>query len=231
MTELDRIPHMFGTMVFNESAMAKYVSCEAVVSWKQCLKDGTSLPLQTANAIADGMKAWALEHGVTHYTHWFQPMTGYTAEKHDSFINPRGDGIALSFSGKELVRGEADASSFPSGGMRAIFEARGYTTWDCTSPAFVKNNTLYIPTCFCAFNGDVLDKKTPLLRSTDCVARAASRLLRVLGQEAGITTSVGAEQEYFLIPHELFRLRPDLRLFGRTLFGARPPKGQELDDH
>ena len=170
MTEQNRIPHLFGSLVFNETAMAKYVNCDAVVSWKQCLQDGTSLPLQTANAIADGMKAWALEHGVTHYTHWFQPMTGYTAEKHDSFITPTDSGkILMEFSGKNLVQGEADASSFPSGGLRATFEARGYTAWDPTSFAFIKDGSLCIPTVMCSWSGEALDKKTPLLRSMDAI--------------------------------------------------------------
>ena len=234
MTELDRIPHMFGSMVFNESAMAKYVSCEAVVSWKQCLKDGTSLPLETANAIADGMKAWALEHGATHYTHWFQPMTGYTAEKHDSFLTPAESGkVLMTFSGKNLVRGEADASSFPSGGLRATFEARGYTAWDPTSFAFIKDGSLCIPTVMCSWGGEALDKKTPLLRSMDAINKQALRVLRLFGdnQTRKITPNVGAEQEYFLLDKELYLKREDLRLCGRTLFGAKPPKGQELDDH
>ena len=234
MTAQERIPHLFGSLVFNETAMAKYVSCDAVVSWKQCLKDGTSLPLQTANAIADGMKAWALEHGATHYTHWFQPMTGYTAEKHDSFITPAASGrILMEFSGKNLVQGEADASSFPSGGLRATFEARGYTAWDPTSFAFIKDGSLCIPTVMCSWSGEALDKKTPLLRSMDAINKQALRVLRLFGdnQTQKVTPNVGAEQEYFLLDKELYLKREDLRLCGRTLFGSKPPKGQELDDH
>ena len=234
MTAQERIPELFGSMVFNESAMARYVSSDAVVAWKQCLKDGTSLSLQTANAIAEGMKAWALEHGATHYTHWFQPMTGYTAEKHDSFITPAPGGkILMEFSGKNLVQGEADASSFPSGGLRATFEARGYTAWDPTSFAFLKNGSLCIPTVMCSWSGEALDKKTPLLRSMDAINKQALRVLRLFGDEQTrkVTPNVGAEQEYFLLDKELYLKREDLRLCGRTLFGAKPPKGQELDDH
>lgn len=230
----DRIPSLFGCQVFNEDTMAKYVSCEAVVAWKQCLKDGTSLQLHTANDIADGMKAWALEHGATHYTHWFQPMTGYTAEKHDSFITPASGGkVLMEFSGKELVRGESDASSFPSGGLRATFEARGYTAWDPTSFAFLKDGSLCIPTVFCSYSGEALDKKTPLLRSMDAVSRQAVRVLRLFGdtQTTKVVPNVGPEQEYFLLDKELYNRREDLKLCGRTLFGAKAPKGQELDDH
>ena len=230
----ERIPSMFGCQVFNEDAMAKYVSCEAVVAWKQCLKDGTSLQLETANDIADGMKTWALEHGATHYTHWFQPMTGYTAEKHDSFISPvPGGKVIMDFSGKELVRGESDASSFPSGGLRATFEARGYTAWDPTSFAFLKDGSLCIPTIFCSYSGEALDKKTPLLRSMDAVSRQAVRVLRLFGdnQTTKVIANVGPEQEYFLLDKELYMQREDLKLCGRTLFGSRAPKGQELDDH
>ena len=230
----ERIPGMFGCQVFNEDTMAKYVSCEAVVAWKQCLKDGTSLQLNTANDIADGMKTWALEHGATHYTHWFQPMTGYTAEKHDSFITPVSGGkVIMEFSGRELVRGESDASSFPSGGLRATFEARGYTAWDPTSFAFLKDGSLCIPTIFCSYSGEALDKKTPLLRSMDAVSRQAVRVLRLFGdmQTTKVIANVGPEQEYFLLDKELYNQREDLRLCGRTLFGARAPKGQELDDH
>ena len=227
-----RLPELFGTMVFGDEVMRERLDGEAYAALKKTMENGEPLTGEVADAVAAAMRDWAMERGATHFTHWFQPMTGITAEKHDSFLEPAGEGkILMEFSGKTLIKGEPDASSFPNGGLRATFEARGYTAWDPTSPAFVKEGTLYIPTVFCSFGGAVLDKKTPLLRSTDCVARAASRLLRVLGQEAGITTSVGAEQEYFLIPHDLFRLRPDLRLCGRTLFGARPPKGQELDDH
>ena len=234
MSEQERIPTLFGSLVFNEDAMAKYVSCEAVVAWKQCLKDGAPLQLETANDIADGMKAWALEHGATHFTHWFQPMTGFTAEKHDSFISPVGGGkVIMDFSGKELVRGEPDASSFPSGGLRATFEARGYTAWDPTSFAFIKDGSLCIPTVFCSYSGEALDKKTPLLRSMDAVSKQAIRVLRLFGdtQTAKVTANVGPEQEYFLVDKALYNRREDLRLCGRTLFGAKPPKGQELDDH
>ena len=234
MSEQERIPNLFGSLVFNEDAMARYVSCEAVVAWKQCLKDGAPLQLETANDIADGMKAWALEHGATHFTHWFQPMTGFTAEKHDSFISPVGGGkVIMDFSGKELVRGEPDASSFPSGGLRATFEARGYTAWDPTSFAFLKDGSLCIPTVFCSYSGEALDKKTPLLRSMDAVSKQAIRVLRLFGdtQTAKVTANVGPEQEYFLVDKALYNRREDLRLCGRTLFGAKPPKGQELDDH
>ena len=234
MKEFEKIPSLFGINVFNETAMAKYVSCDAVVAWKQCLKDGTSLQLDTANEIAEGMKNWAIEHGATHFTHWFQPMTGFTAEKHDSFISPAPGGKAImEFRGKELVRGEPDASSFPSGGLRATFEARGYTAWDPTSFAFIKDGSLCIPTVFCSYSGEALDKKTPLLRSMDAVNRQAVRVLRLFGDTTTkkVTASVGPEQEYFLVDKELYNQREDLKLCGRTLFGAKPPKGQELDDH
>jgi len=230
----ERISDLFGSQVFNEAAMAKYVTCEAVVAWKQCLKDGTSLTLQTANAIADGMKVWALEQGATHYTHWFQPMTGYTAEKHDSFISLAENGKAImEFSGHELVRGESDASSFPSGGLRATFEARGYTAWDPTCFAFIKDGSLCIPTIFCSYSGEALDKKTPLLRSMDAVSKQAVRVLRLFGdfQTNKVIANVGPEQEYFLVDKNLYNQREDLKLCGRTLFGSKPPKGQELDDH
>ncbi len=234
MREQERVPILFGSQVFNEDAMLQYVSSDAVAAWKQCLRDGTPLQLDTANDIADGMKAWALEHGATHYTHWFQPMTGYTAEKHDSFISPAGHGkVMMEFGGKELVRGEPDASSFPSGGLRATFEARGYTAWDPTSFAFLKDGSLCIPTVFCSYSGEALDKKTPLLRSMDAVSRQAVRVLRLFGDKetTRVTANVGAEQEYFLLDKVLYEKREDLRLCGRTLFGAKPPKGQELDDH
>ena len=228
------IPALFGSLVFGEKAMEKYVSAEAVAAWRQCLHDGTPLQLPTANDIADGMKTWALEHGATHYTHWFQPMTGFTAEKHDSFISPAGTGkVIMDFGGKELVRGEPDASSFPSGGLRATFEARGYTAWDPTSFAFLKDGSLCIPTVFCSYGGDALDEKTPLLRSLDAVSRQAIRVLRLFGdtETTRVVANVGPEQEYFLVDKEFYNKREDLRLCGRTLFGAKPPKGQELDDH
>jgi len=229
----DEMLELYGRDVFSDSAMRKYLPGDTYKQLRKTIDLGRPMDPALADNVANGMKRWALDKGATHYTHWFQPMTGYTAEKHDSFINPRGDGIILSFSGKELVRGEADASSFPSGGMRATFEARGYTTWDCTSPAFVKNNTLYIPTCFCAFNGEVLDKKTPLLRSMDALDLQAKRVLKCLGyhQVERVVPMAGAEQEYFLVDKEEYVRRRDLMLCGRTLFGAPPPKGQELDDH
>ena len=230
----DRIPELFGSMVFNEDAMTQYVSRTAMKAWKDCLQSGQPLSLAVANDIADGMKTWALERGATHFTHWFQPLTGVTAEKHDSFITPVGGGkVMMDFSGKELVRGEPDASSFPSGGLRATFEARGYSAWDPTSFAFLKNGSLCIPTVFCSYSGDALDKKTPLLRSTSAVNRQALRILRLFGdtETQKVTPQVGPEQEYFLIDKEMYEQREDLRLCGRTLFGARPPKGQELDDH
>ncbi len=229
----DQIPHLFGCQVFNEDTMAKYVSCEAVVAWKQCLKDGTSLTLETANDIADGMKAWALEHGATHYTHWFQPMTGVTAEKHDSFISPKNGKVIMEFSGKELIKGEPDASSFPSGGLRATFEARGYTAWDATSYAFIKDGVLCIPTVFCSYGGEALDQKTSLLRSMEAINRQALRVLRLFGNDEVklVKTTVGPEKEYFLVDEGVFNKRKDLIYTGRTLFGARAPKGQELDDH
>ena len=227
-----RLPELFGTMVFGDEVMKRVLAPDIYGALRKTVENGEPLTAEVADAVAAAMRDWAMERGATHFTHWFQPMTGITAEKHDSFLEPCGEGrILMEFSGKTLIKGEPDASSFPNGGLRATFEARGYTAWDPTSPAFVKEGTLYIPTVFCSFGGAVLDKKTPLLRSMDCVARSTSRLLAALGQEASVTTSVGAEQEYFLIPHELFRRRRDLRLCGRTLFGARPPKGQELDDH
>ena len=228
------VPEIFGSDVFNEATMKQQLPAKIYDAWKQCIETGSSLPLDVANEIAEGMKNWALQKGATHYTHWFQPMTGITAEKHDSFIAPTGDGkVIMEFSGKELVRGEPDASSFPSGGLRATFEARGYTAWDPTACAFVKDGSLYIPTCFCSYNGQSLDKKTPLLRSMDEVSREAVRILRLFGdtETKRVIPNVGAEQEYFLLPRDLYAQREDLRLTGRTLFGAQPPKGQELDDH
>ena len=235
MSELaNRIPALFGSCVFNEETMEQYIQSSAMDAWRSCLQEGKALSLAVANDIADGMKAWALEHGATHFTHWFQPMTGYTAEKHDSFISPAGHGrIVMEFSGKELVRGEPDASSFPSGGLRATFEARGYTAWDPTAYAFLKDNTLYIPTVFFSYSGEALDKKTPLLRSIDAMSRQAVRILRLFGdtKTKKVSANVGPEQEYFLVDKELYLKREDLRMCGRTLFGAKPPKGQELDDH
>ena len=231
---MNYLPDYFGSMVFNEQAMEKYISSKALAAWKQCLAEGTPLQLDTANDIAEGMKTWALEHGATHYTHWFQPMTGLSAEKHDSFVSPCGHGkVMMDFSGKELVRGEPDASSFPSGGLRATFEARGYTAWDPTAFAFLKDDSLCIPTVFCSYSGEALDKKTPLLRSLDAVSRQALRVLRLFGdtETAKVISNVGPEQEYFLVDKAMYDRREDLRLCGRTLFGAKPPKGQELDDH
>ena len=228
------IPELFGCDVFNESTMRERLSPEIYNSWKKCIENGTSLELEVANHIAEAMRTWAIEKGATHYTHWFQPMTGITAEKHDSFIEPAGEGkVIMAFSGKALVRGEPDASSFPSGGLRATFEARGYTAWDPTAFAFVRDGSLYIPTCFFSYTGAALDKKTPLLRSIDEVSREAVRILRLFGdtETKRVIPCVGAEQEYFILPKDLYAQREDLRLTGRTLFGAAPPKGQELDDH
>ncbi len=228
------VPEIFGTDVFNEATMKQRLSAEVYSAWKQCVTSGSPLPLHIANEIAEAMKNWATEKGATHFTHWFQPMTGITAEKHDSFICPTGDGrVIMEFSGKELVKGEPDASSFPNGGLRVTFEARGYTAWDPTSFAFVKDGSLYIPTCFFSYTGESLDKKTPLLRSMDEVSREALRILRLFGdnETQRVVASVGAEQEYFIIPRDLYAQREDLRLTGRTLFGAPAPKGQELDDH
>ena len=234
MSEKGRIPSLFGSMVFNEHTMEQYVSHSAMEVWRDCLQSGKPLPLSAANDIADAMKSWALEHGATHFTHWFQPLTGVTAEKHDSFIKSAGGGrVIMDFSGKELVRGEPDASSFPSGGLRATFEARGYSAWDPTAFAFIKDGSLCIPTVFCSYGGQALDKKTPLLRSMAAVSREAVKLLRLFGDEtvSRVTAQVGPEQEYFLIDKELYEKREDLRLCGRALFGGKPPKGQELDDH
>ena len=228
------VPEMFGSMVFDSRVMKARLSGEVYHSLKQTIQKGNKLDLSVANAVADAMKDWAVENGATHFTHWFQPLTGITAEKHDSFITPAPDGrVLMEFSGKELIRGEPDASSFPSGGLRATFEARGYTAWDPTSYAFIKGKTLCIPTAFCSYGGEALDKKTPLLRSMEALNRQALRVLRLFGNDAvrRVTPAVGSEQEYFLIDRALYEKRMDLRYTGRTLFGARPPKGQELDDH
>ena len=230
----DSLIETYGSNVFDDNAMRKYLPGDTYKQLRKTINDGRNLDPAIADAVANGMKRWALDKGATHFTHWFQPMTGYTAEKHEGFINPQQDGtIIMSFSGKELVRGEADASSFPSGGMRATFEARGYTAWDCTSPAFVKEGTLCIPTCFCSFNGDILDKKTPLLRSMEAISKQAVRILRCFGDTdtKRVVSMAGAEQEYFLINKSLYAGRHDLMLCGRTLFGAKPAKGQELYDH
>ena len=234
MAEIRNVPEIFGSDVFNEAVMKQRLPEQVYNAWEHCIQTGSTLPLDVANEIAEAMKLWALEKGATHYTHWFQPMTGITAEKHDSFISPTGDGrVIMEFSGKELVRGEPDASSFPSGGLRATFEARGYTAWDPTACAFVKDGSLYIPTMFFSYTGDSLDKKTPLLRSMEDISREAIRILRLFGdtQTQRVIPCVGAEQEYFILPKDLYSQREDLRLTGRTLFGAAPPKGQELDDH
>ena len=229
-----RFPALFGSMVFNEDTMKERLSPSCYRQWKKSVSDGTPLEISTANEIAEAMKQWAVEKGATHYTHWFQPMTGVTAEKHDSFIAPAEKGkIVLEFSGKELVRGEPDASSFPSGGLRATFEARGYTAWDPTSFAFIKEKSLCIPTIFCSYSGHALDKKTPLLRSMDAVSKQAVRILRLFGDDKTnrVIAQVGAEQEYFLLDKKLYNQREDLIMTGRTLFGAKPPRGQELEDH
>ena len=227
------VPALFGEMVFGEQQMQQRLPADVYRAWQQSLAQGTALDRSVAGEIAGAMKDWAIEKGATHYTHWFQPMTGFTAEKHDSFISPVGGGkICMEFSGKELVSGESDASSFPSGGLRATFEARGYSAWDPTAFAFIKDGSLCIPTVFCSYSGQALDKKTPLLRSIAAVNRATVRVLKLFGDNAEkVTPQIGAEQEYFLIDRELYLKRMDLRLCGRTLFGAKPPKGQELDDH
>ena len=228
------VPALFGKMVFGEQQMQQRLPAAAYQKWQQCLAQGTPLDRTTAGEIANAMKDWAIEKGATHYTHWFQPMTGVTAEKHDSFITRDGkDGVVMELSAKELSKGEADASSFPSGGLRATFEARGYTAWDPTSYAFVKDETLYIPTIFCSYSGQTLDKKTPLLRSMRVLDRECIRILRLFGNTEAqhVTPQVGPEQEYFLIDEKVYRQREDMKLCGRTLFGARPSKGQELDDH
>lgn len=225
---------LFGSKVFNDTAMKEYLSREVYDSLKQTQECGSPLDPEIAQAVAKGMKDWAISLGATHYTHWFQPLTNITAGKHDSFLEPDGRGGAtLEFSSKALVRGEPDASSFPSGGLRATFEARGYTSWDATSPAFVRDGTLYIPTAFCSYTGEALDQKTPLLRSMQAVGKQAMRLLRLLGNTTSkyVQPTIGAEQEYFLIDRNMYEQRLDLKICGRTLFGAKPPKGQELDDH
>ena len=234
MIEEIKVPEIFGCDVFNEATMKQRLPEQIFDAWKHCVTTGSQLQLDVADEIAEAMKQWAVERNATHYTHWFQPMTGITAEKHESFIAPTGDGrVIMEFSGKTLVKGESDGSSFPNGGLRATFEARGYTAWDPTSFAFVKDGSLYIPTCFFSYNGESLDKKTPLLRSMDEVSRESVRILRLFGDQVTqrVIASVGAEQEYFLLPKDLYAQREDLRLTGRTLFGAAPPKGQELDDH
>ena len=228
------VPDIFASMVFNDDVMRERLPKDVYKSLRKTIDNGKDLDITVANAVANAMKDWAIEKGATHYTHWFQPMTGITAEKHDSFISPTADGrIIMEFSGKELIKGEPDASSFPSGGLRATFEARGYTAWDPTSYAFIKDHSLYIPTAFCSYGGEVLDKKTPLLRSMEALSAQAVRILRLFGDTTTkrVITTVGPEQEYFLIDKKLYDERPDLIYTGRTLFGARAPKGQELEDH
>ena len=230
---MTNVPEYFGSMVFNDAKMKARLPHATYKALKKTIQNGEPLDLSVANAVANAMKDWAVEMGCTHYTHWFQPMTGVTAEKHDSFIAPDGDQVIMEFSGKELIKGEPDASSFPSGGIRATFEARGYTTWDPTSPAFIRDKTLYIPTAFCSYTGEVLDKKTPLLRSMERLSSVAVKVLHLFGKEdvTRVTTTVGPEQEYFLIDRKMYDERPDLIFTGRTLFGAPAPKGQELEDH
>lgn len=230
---MSKMSEIFGSMVFNEAVMRERLPKETFKALKKTMDEGIPLDMSVANTIANAMKDWAVEKGATHYTHWFQPMTGITAEKHDSFITPQGNGtVIMEFSGKELVKGEPDGSSFPSGGIRATYEARGYTAWDPTSPAFIKDGSLCIPTAFCSYGGEALDQKTPLLRSMDAIDKQAKRILKLFGKKVRrVTTTVGAEQEYFLIDRKMWEQRKDLVYTGRTLFGAKPPKGQELDDH
>ena len=228
------IPELYGSLVFNDKVMRSKLPKDMYKALKKTIESGTHLELDVANSVAVAMKEWATENGATHYTHWFQPMTNVTAEKHDSFISPTGDGqVIMDFSGKELVKGEPDASSFPSGGLRATFEARGYTAWDPTSPAFIKDGTLYIPTAFCSYSGEALDKKTPLLRSMQTLDKEATNLLHIIGNKEvrHVNTTVGPEQEYFLVDKELYKQRKDLVFCGRTLIGAPAPKGQEMEDH
>ena len=231
---MNTVSDYFGCLVFDDRMMKATLSSDIYRSLKKTIDEGARLDTEVANAVADAMKDWAVAHGATHFTHWFQPLTGVTAEKHDSFITPAPDGgVIMEFSGKELIKGEPDASSFPSGGLRATFEARGYTAWDPTSFAFIKDKTLCIPTAFCSYGGEALDKKTPLLRSMQALNRQAMRILRLFGNTdvKCVRTSVGPEQEYFLVDKEMYEKRKDLMFTGRTLFGAKPPKGQELDDH
>jgi glutamine synthetase len=228
------ITELFGSLVFGDAVMKERLPKDIYNALKKTIANGTHLELDVANVVATAMKDWAIEKGATHFTHWFQPLTGVTAEKHDSFIVPDSNGkVITEFSGKSLVKGEPDASSFPSGGLRTTFEARGYTAWDPTSYAFIKGNTLYIPTAFCSYSGEALDKKTPLLRSMQALSKQALRILRLFGNHEAkrVLSSVGPEQEYFLIDRDIYLKRPDLMYCGRTLFGARPPKGQELEDH
>ncbi|MCL1885369.1 MAG: glutamine synthetase III, partial [Dehalococcoidia bacterium] len=231
---MKNIPELFGSMVFNDAVMRRFLPGETYEALKKTMSQGTHLELDVANVVANAMKDWAVENGATHFTHWFQPMTGITAERHESFIEPDGEGNPImAFSGKALIKGEPDASSFPSGGLRATFEARGYTIWDTTSYAFIKEGTLCIPTAFCSYSGEALDKKTPLLRSMETINKQALRILRLFGNKEAkrVMPNIGSEQEYFLIDKKMLLKRPDLMYCGRTLFGMRPPKGQELEDH
>lgn len=231
---MDKLGKIYGSNVFNDKVMRERLPKATYKALKNTINERTPLDSAVANVVANAMKDWAIEKGATHYTHWFQPLTGITAEKHDAFISPTDDGgVILEFSGKELIKGEPDASSFPSGGLRATFEARGYTAWDCTSPAFIKDKTLCIPTAFCSYNGEALDKKTPLLRSMEAISNQAMRVLKALGNTTAtkVITTVGGEQEYFIVDKKLYDKRKDLKLTGRTLFGAMAPKGQEMDDH
>ena len=228
------IPSLYGSLVFNDKVMRNKLPKDMYKALRKTIENGTHLELDVANSVAVAMKEWAVENGATHFTHWFQPMTGFTAEKHDSFIIPVGEGeVIMDFSGKELVKGEPDASSFPSGGLRATFEARGYTAWDPTSPAFIKDGTLYIPTAFCSYGGQALDKKTPMLRSMEALSNSAVKMLKLLGNDkvSRVSTTVGPEQEYFLVDKAMYKMRKDLVFCGRTLFGAPSPKGQEMEDH
>lgn len=231
---MKNVPELYGSLVFNDKVMRDKLPKDMYKALRKTIENGTHLELDVANSVAVAMKEWAVEHGATHFTHWFQPMTGFTAEKHDSFITPIGDGeIIMDFSGKELIKGEPDASSFPSGGLRATFEARGYTAWDPTSPAFIKDRTLYIPTAFCSYSGEALDKKTPLLRSMEALSKEAVQLLHLIGKKdvSHVSTTVGPEQEYFLVDKDLYLQRKDLQFCGRTLIGSSAPKGQEMEDH
>ncbi len=232
--EMRSVPEMFGENVFDDRVMRAVLSDKVYKSLKKTIDEGAKLQTEVADQVAAAMRDWAIAKGATHFTHWFQPLTGVTAEKHDSFIEPSPDGgVIMGFSGKELIQGEPDASSFPTGGIRATFEARGYTAWDPTSYAFIKDKTLCIPTAFCSYTGEALDKKTPLLRSMEALNKQALRILRLFGNEDAkyVHTSVGPEQEYFLITKEMYDQRPDIKFTGRTLFGSKAPKGQEMDDH
>ena len=231
---MNTISEKFGSLVFNDRVMKERLSTEVYNSLKRTIEEQTQLDISIAKEVANAIKEWAIEKGATHFTHWFQPLTGITAEKHDSFITPSKDGrIIIDFSAKELLKGEPDASSFPNGGLRATFEARGYTAWDPSSYAFIKDKVLYIPTVFCSYGGEALDKKTPLLRSIEVINKQALRILRLFGNQKVrfIKPMVGIEQEYFLIDKDVFNKRKDIKITGRTLFGANPPKGQEMDDH